>query len=52
MARSPRGVEVLSHQACGEALRDSRLIMGWDDIFTRCGIDDGPARETFVDRID
>ena len=51
LAQSERGLELLSYAYCEQALRDSSLAVGFDEMMAATGITDGPAHKTIVESI-
>lgn len=45
LARSPRGIEVLSYRLCSEILKDPNVVLGIDTLFEASGVTEGPAHE-------
>ncbi len=51
LARSTRGLEVLSYSACQDVYRDPNLGVGQREAFDACGITEERFIETFVGNI-
>ena len=51
LARSERGLELLSYSYCELAMRDTAFAVGFDEMMAATGITDGPAHKAIVESI-